>query len=145
MVRAKSALALYGFVAWIATHVCYVLFLLWAYLPDRVLNNLGVTYYPDKHWALALPCHALVSFVSALTFYLTYNMMHVPPLDSLSTIVDEYYKLPEERDLGGRHRRRFPSLPPVCPGPACRLSCHRWLARLVHGSVGARRSDSGHG
>ena len=32
-------------------------------------------------------------------FYFTYNMMHLPPLESLSTLVDEYSNFPREKDL----------------------------------------------
>jgi phosphatidylinositol glycan class P protein len=88
----------YGFVAWIATHVCLVLFLLWAFIPERVLHDYGVTYYPSKHWALALPSHAVVSVVAAYVLYWAYNMMRLPPLEDLSTIVDEFSKLPDERE-----------------------------------------------
>ena len=34
----------------------YVVYLVWAYTPEDVLVRLGVTYYPDKYWALAVPC-----------------------------------------------------------------------------------------
>lgn len=93
--------ALYGFVAWIATHISYVLFLLWAYIPEETLHHFGVTYYPSKHWALALPSFALVTFTAIPLFYWTYTMMELPPLESLSTIVDEYSKEPNEHDLSG--------------------------------------------
>ena len=39
---ATASVALYGFVAWIGTHIAFVLFVLWAYLPERVLHRLGV-------------------------------------------------------------------------------------------------------
>ena len=93
--------ALYGFVAWIATHICYALFVLWAYIPEERLRQIGVTYYPAKYWALALPCYVLVTLSAIQVLYWTYNMMHLPPLESMSTIVDEYSKQPNERDLGG--------------------------------------------
>ena len=38
----------------IGTHLCYAVFLLWAYLPEHVLHDLGVTYYPSKYWAVAV-------------------------------------------------------------------------------------------
>ena len=98
---ARSSTALYGFVAWIAIHVSFSIFLLWAYTPDGVLVSLGVTYFPDKHWALALPCWTLVSLLAAVVLYATYNAMHHPDLESLSNIVDEYTRVPDERDLGG--------------------------------------------
>jgi len=47
---------IYGFVGWIATFFFIIFYLLWAFIPDTVLNDLGIHYYPSKHWAKALPC-----------------------------------------------------------------------------------------
>ena len=107
MSRRLSA-ALYGFVAWIAIHICFSIFLMWAYTPDRYLISLGVTYFPDKHWALALPCWSLVSLLSFTCLYATYNAMRRPDLESLSNIVDEYTRVPDERDLGGARQKPRP-------------------------------------
>jgi phosphatidylinositol glycan class P protein len=38
----------YGFVLWMTTFVIYIVFALWAYLPEHMLIGLGVTYYPSK-------------------------------------------------------------------------------------------------
>ena len=81
---------IYGFVAWIGTHLCYAVFLLWAYLPEHVLHGLGVTYYPSKYWAVAVPCHLLVSLAAVYLLYWFVNMMRLPPLESFHNILDEY-------------------------------------------------------
>ena len=91
--------ALYGFVAWIGTHICYAMFILWAYLPERALQELGVTYYPNKYWAVALPCHALVSVFAIFVFHWFYHAMRVPPLESFSNLVDEYTQLVAQLSL----------------------------------------------
>ena len=91
--RPWRSTALYGFVAWIAIHVCYSIFLLWAYTPDGVLISYGWTYFPDKHWALALPCWTLVSMLTAVVLYAAYNIMHLPDLESVSNIFDEHTRL----------------------------------------------------
>ena len=90
---------LYGFVVWISIHVAYTLFILWAHLPAHVLRSLGVTYYPDHHWALALPCWCFVTAIAVVVFYASYNLVQLPDLASTSTIVDEYTRMPEEREL----------------------------------------------
>lgn len=92
--------ALYGFVAWIATHICILLFLVWAYIPEGVLADLGITWYPDKYWAVALPCYSLVSLLAVLFVHWSRTMMYLPPLESLSSIVDEFSNFPTESDLG---------------------------------------------
>jgi PIG-P len=38
----------YGFVAWLVTLLSYVLFLLWALVPDKVTYGLGIHWYPAR-------------------------------------------------------------------------------------------------
>lgn len=38
----------YGFVAWTSTYLLFVLYLLWAFLPDAAVLALGVTWYPNR-------------------------------------------------------------------------------------------------
>lgn len=38
----------YGFVAWTSTYLLFVLFLLWALLPDDYILALGITWYPNR-------------------------------------------------------------------------------------------------
>jgi hypothetical protein len=52
---AASSVEVYGFAGWIASAVAFVAFLVWAVLPESCLHALGITYYPSKHWALAIP------------------------------------------------------------------------------------------
>ena len=82
--------AVYGFVGWIGTLVCYVLYLLWAYLPVEVLHSLGVTYYPSRYWAVALPAYICVCVVFVFTTYIGYCLANNPPLDSFNTLTDQY-------------------------------------------------------
>jgi len=80
----------YGFVLWITTFVIYVIFLLWAFLPEETLIGFGITYYPAKWWAIALPSYVLVSGVFVLVAYVSYNLMHTNPLQSFGTFTDCY-------------------------------------------------------
>jgi len=97
-----------AFVAWICTHLCYTLFILWAYLPDPVLNDLGVTYFPSKYWAVAMPCHVLVSFAIMYLLYWFYNLMRLPQLRAFQNVMDEYSKAPDEKLWGqGEHIPRI--------------------------------------
>jgi phosphatidylinositol glycan class P protein len=38
----------YGFVAWTSTSVLFVLYVLWALLPDEYIVWLGVEWYPSR-------------------------------------------------------------------------------------------------
>lgn len=83
---AVSQREVYGFVGWVSFSVAYgacaespngnreltappVLFLAWAYSPPQLLHSLGVTYYPSKWWALALPAWCCVALLCALVAY----------------------------------------------------------------------------
>jgi phosphatidylinositol glycan class P protein len=38
----------YGFTAWLATWVAFVLFVLWAATPDGWIVKAGITWYPNR-------------------------------------------------------------------------------------------------
>uniref|UniRef100_A0A7N0VGR7 PIG-P domain-containing protein n=1 Tax=Kalanchoe fedtschenkoi TaxID=63787 RepID=A0A7N0VGR7_KALFE len=84
----------YGFVGSITTIVATVIFLIWAYLPEPCLHYLGIYYYPNKYWALAVPAFSLMTILSGLGFYLGLNFMQTSPPASLNTIFDEYSREP---------------------------------------------------
>ncbi len=52
----------YGFVLYLFSSLCFGAYLLWAYLPSPFLHALGIYYYPNRWWALAIPAF-LVAFV----------------------------------------------------------------------------------
>lgn len=80
----------YGFVGSITTVIATVIFLVWAYTPEPWLHYVGITYYPSKYWALAVPTFGIVMLVLTMAFYLGLNFMVTPPPTSLNTMFDEY-------------------------------------------------------
>ena len=92
--------AVYGFVGWIGTITLFVLYLLWAYLPVELLHSLGVTYYPSRYWAVALPAYVCVIVLFVFTTYNGFCLMVNPPLDSFSTFTDKH-ALDRPKDWGG--------------------------------------------
>lgn len=80
----------YGFVGSITTVVATGIFLVWAYVPERCLNAIGIYYYPSRYWALAVPAYAMVTLVLALVFYIGLNFMSTPPPTSLNKMFDEF-------------------------------------------------------
>lgn len=91
--RAASAAKkneVYGFVLWISTFVAYLCFLLWAFLPEHVLQSAGVTYYPSKWWAIGLPAYLCVLVMFIVVAYIGYNMYNTNPLSSRYTITDSF-------------------------------------------------------
>lgn len=84
----------YGFVVYLFSSLTFLIYLLWAYLPSPFLHALGIYYYPNRWWALAIP-----SFITMLIVYIyvalaLYNIEVLTlPLTSIETIVDEAAKI----------------------------------------------------
>jgi phosphatidylinositol glycan class P protein len=82
--------AVYGFVGWVGTLVGFLLYLLWAYLPVEILHNLGVTYYPSRYWAVAIPAYVCVVVIFIFATYSGFCLMINPPVDAFSTFTDKH-------------------------------------------------------
>ncbi|CAH8376397.1 unnamed protein product [Eruca vesicaria subsp. sativa] len=80
----------YGFVGSISTVVATVIFLIWAYVSDKLLESIGIHYYPSRYWLLALPTYLIVALVLALAFYIGLNFTTTPHPTSLNTLFGEY-------------------------------------------------------
>jgi phosphatidylinositol glycan class P protein len=80
----------YAFVFWIMTTVSYVVFLIWIFTPEVLLHQYGITYYPSRYYALALPSYMLVTIVLGVMFYIGLNMASTFDPDDIRTVEDSY-------------------------------------------------------
>ncbi|KQK24195.1 hypothetical protein BRADI_1g78680v3 [Brachypodium distachyon] len=80
----------YGFVGSITTVIATGVYLVWAYTPETCLHSMGITYYPTKYWALAVPTLAVVAVALSMLIYMGSNFLATPPPTSFSTIADDY-------------------------------------------------------
>ena len=83
-----NATGVYAFVAWIASMVVFVVFLLWAFSPRSVLNAIGITYYPSRYYAIALPAYMIVLLFLVNMAYIGINLMMTLEPDDMCTIRD---------------------------------------------------------
>ncbi|KAF3764565.1 PIG-P-domain-containing protein [Cryphonectria parasitica EP155] len=96
----------YGFVLYLFSSCCFLMYLLWSYLPSPFLHALGVHYYPDRWWSLAVPSFLVVLLAYIYVALALYNTEYLTlPLHSLETIVDEAGKIAVV-DGRGRIRER---------------------------------------
>ncbi|GJN26021.1 hypothetical protein PR202_gb13916 [Eleusine coracana subsp. coracana] len=78
----------YGFVGSITTVIATAVYLAWAYMPEPWLHSLGITYYPSKYWALAVPSFVIVAVALSMAIYMGFNFLATPPPTSFNTIFD---------------------------------------------------------
>ncbi|GJN01312.1 hypothetical protein PR202_ga18569 [Eleusine coracana subsp. coracana] len=79
----------YGFVGSITTVIAIAVYLAWAYTPEPWLHSLGITYYPSKYWALAVPSFVIVAVALSMAIYMGFNFLATPPPTSFNTIFGE--------------------------------------------------------
>lgn len=84
--------AVYGFAVFLLFKTLLFLYLFWAFVPDDFLeNNLGLTYVPDKYFAMFLPMVVMVALMFfAFLIYPALNLSITPDVDDVSTIRDKY-------------------------------------------------------
>ncbi|KAM0504130.1 hypothetical protein ACHAP8_002535 [Fusarium lateritium] len=101
----------YGFVLYLFSSLTFLIYLLWGYLPSPFLHALGIEYYPNRWWALAIPAFIVMTVVYIYVALAAYNTeMLTVPLSSVETVVDGAGKLAEidakGRLKGSRNRER---------------------------------------
>lgn len=80
----------YGFGVYLGSSLAFLLYVLWSYLPSPFLHQLGLSYYPDRWWSLAIPAFIVMLIVYIYVALLSYNVEYLTkPLDSVECIVDE--------------------------------------------------------
>ncbi|KAG2143029.1 PIG-P-domain-containing protein [Suillus clintonianus] len=84
----------YGFVAWTSTSIVFVLYVLWALLPDDYIVWLGVEWYPSREWALLLPAYSIVIVLLTYFVYFAIAIARTPAFSDPSTFIDNKAHLP---------------------------------------------------
>ncbi|MCJ1387298.1 hypothetical protein MMC18_000139 [Xylographa bjoerkii] len=101
----------YGFVLYVGSSLCFVMYVLWAYLPSPFLHQLGLDYYPNRWWALAIPAELVVAIVYIYVALAGYNTGTLTlPMRSVENIVDDAANV-AVLDERGRIARKGKALP----------------------------------
>lgn len=108
----------YGFALYLGSSCGLGLYLIWALVPDPVLHALGLTYWPQKYWALAVPIHLLVTLFLFVAFiYPAINLILIPPLNDVRIISDEFSISP---DSGSNTNRGIPAVSDLPIADVCK-------------------------
>ena len=80
----------YGFVLYLASSLAFLMYILWSYLPSPFLHALGITYYPNRWWSLAIPAWIVMLLVFTYVALTSYNLEYLTlPMSSLECMVDD--------------------------------------------------------
>ncbi|GAA5808267.1 hypothetical protein MFLAVUS_001655 [Mucor flavus] len=83
----------YGFVMYLGSFVILGIYLIWAYVPDEILHRLGITYYPNRYWALAVPIWLMTIIWFIFFSFMSLSLLNTPPFTSYHCITDEHANL----------------------------------------------------
>ena len=81
-----SMTEVYGFVSWNISALAFIVYLIWAFVPDKYLKEFGISYIPDKHYAIALPWFFIFSFGTILVMYVAVCIHGTPNMESYETL-----------------------------------------------------------
>jgi phosphatidylinositol glycan class P protein len=84
----KASKSTYSFVAWISSIIGGFCFVAWAFLPQKFLHSLGITYYPSRYYAVAIPSYIIVLYILSGWMYLGYNLWNTLDPADVRTIRD---------------------------------------------------------
>ncbi|EPS44491.1 hypothetical protein H072_1521 [Dactylellina haptotyla CBS 200.50] len=96
----------YGFVLYLTSTLAFITYLLWSYLPAPVLHFLGIHYFYNRWWSLAVPAYIVAMIIYIYVALASYNTEYLtPPLTSLENIVDEVAKMAIVEIDESKHRK----------------------------------------
>ncbi|CAK5274724.1 unnamed protein product, partial [Mycena citricolor] len=84
----------YGFVAWTSTSFLYVVYLLWALLPDECIQAMGIEWYPSREWSILIPAYTIVLCLLTYFVYFALALYGTPSFSELSAIADSRAQIP---------------------------------------------------
>ena len=92
------------------------MYLLWSYLPSPFLHQLGIYYYPNRWWSLAIPSFLVMTLVYIYVALASYNTGYLTlPMNSIENIVDEAANVAvierqRKTQIKGRHKIYLPEM-----------------------------------
>ncbi|GAB7355259.1 hypothetical protein MBLNU459_g5806t1 [Dothideomycetes sp. NU459] len=80
----------YGFTLYLTSSLAFGFYVLWSVLPSPFLHQLGIHYYPNRWWALAIPAWLVMLVVWVFVALASYNTGHLTlEMKNLGALVDD--------------------------------------------------------
>lgn len=81
--------AVYGFALYLSFKLFFVIYLIWAVVPEQWFEFLEITFMPQRYWAIAIPIFLLTILTTfAFVIYPNLGVVLTPDIDDLKTITD---------------------------------------------------------
>ncbi|KAG5879243.1 hypothetical protein JTB14_017096 [Gonioctena quinquepunctata] len=76
---------------YLSFRIFFIIFILWAVVPEEWLWSIGITFLPQRYWAVAVPIYFLTLLtIFAFVIYPGLGLYMTPDIDDLKTITDSY-------------------------------------------------------
>ncbi|KAI9224097.1 PIG-P, partial [Blastocladiella britannica] len=75
----------YGYVVYALSLLSWVAYMVWALAPG-LFESVGITYLPDRYWALALPSWGIITACFVWLFLQLHILYHTPDRHSSATL-----------------------------------------------------------
>ena len=85
-----SVIELYGFFSWVLSAFVFIIYMIWAFVPNSILNDFGIVYIPDKYYAIAIPLWLTVTIFFVLQLYVSICMIYTPNIEAFETLQDRF-------------------------------------------------------
>ncbi|KAI9295460.1 PIG-P [Neoconidiobolus thromboides FSU 785] len=78
----------YGYFLYVITKLGFAIYFIWAFVPDKILEEFKITYYPSKYWSLAIPAFSTIFCVYFYILFLGYILLKTPSFDNINYLTD---------------------------------------------------------
>lgn len=122
--------AVYGFLLFLLSNSCLVVYLVWALVPDSILYSLGLHFFPQKYWAVAVPLVlSSLFFVFLFVLYPGLGLLNTPHVHDLRNITDKHLFSPDKHVITAESRGTVKEggIPPVYDIPIKEVIKHLQL------------------
>lgn len=86
----RPSRAIYGFATYVVSYILFFVYVVWAYIPEEVLESAGLVYLPQKYWAIAIPTYFPFTIICGLMFVAGMNYRLVPDFSETRAFSDSY-------------------------------------------------------
>jgi phosphatidylinositol glycan class P protein len=117
----SNSTGVYAFVAWISSILVFIIFILWAFSPSELLRKVGITYYPSRYYAVALPSYLIVLYALVGMFYIGINLLSTLDPEHINTLRDEQARPAPSGFLKLGARNGIPEIGDLDPSDVCKL------------------------